>query len=191
MHPLQSLADAITIKEFYPTGSDQQDKKPKVVLTWAPHIKPLPQAVANSFSEWMLKYDVDFVIANPEGYNLSEDFTKGATITHDQNEALKDADFVYAKNWSSYEDYGAMPPVKGDWLLNKEKVKDAFIMHCLPVRRNLELPDELLDSKNSLVLKQAENRVYAAQVVLKQLLETNFKPFEENDIKQQIAQLLQ
>lgn len=189
LHPLQSLADSITIKEVF-----KENRKPKVVLSWAPHIKPLPQAVANSFSEWMIKSDVEFVITNPVGYDLCEDFTKGATVTHDQEEALKDADFVYVKNWSSYEDYGMMPAVEGDWLLNTEKMKitnDAKVMHCLPVRRNLELKDELLDGKNSLVLKQAENRVYAAQVVLKQMLESNFKSKEESEIKAELEQLLQ
>ena len=183
LHPLQSLADAITIKEF-----QKQNKKPKVVLTWAPHIKPLPQAVANSFSEWMLKSDVEFVIANPEGYDLCEDFTKGATICHNQDEALKDADFVYVKNWSAYENYGAMPKVDANWLLDSEKKKltnDAHIMHCLPVRRNLELKDELIDGNKSLVLKQAENRVFAAQAVLKQMLEYNFKPSNES-VKQEL-----
>ncbi len=172
LHPLQSLADAITIKEHLsPAGGGRGWKKPKVVLTWAPHIKPLPQAVANSFSEWMLRSQVDFHIAQPEGYELADQFTKGATLHHSQQQAIKDADFIYVKNWSSYNDYGKMPEVKGDWLLNHSKTKDAYIMHCLPVRRNVELVDELLDSDRSLVTKQAENRVYAAQSVIKRLLQ--------------------
>jgi len=154
------------------------NKKPKVVLTWAPHIKPLPQAVSNSFCEWVQTRDVDFVITNPEGYNLSEEFTKKTTVTHNQEEALKDADFVYVKNWSSFNDYGAMPEVKTNWLLTESKMKvtnNAKLMHCLPVRRNVEVPDILLDNSNSLILQQAENRVFAAQAVLKKMLETNYK----------------
>lgn len=177
-HPLQSLADMITIEE-----NISPEKKPKVVLTWAPHIKPLPQAVSNSFCEWIQTRDVDFVVANPEGYNLSEEFTKNAAVTHNQEEALKDADFVYVKNWSSFEDYGAMPEVKNDWLLSEAKMKvtnNAKLMHCLPVRRNVEVPDILLDNSRSLILKQAENRVFAAQVVLKNMLETNFKIEAQN-----------
>lgn len=172
LHPLQSLADAMTIYEHKKT------KRPKVVLTWAPHIKPLPQAVPNSFAEWMNVIDVDFVITHPEGYELKEDFSKSAIIITKQEEALAGADFVYVKNWSSYHEYGLMPTVKGNWSLDAQKMKttnNAHIMHCLPVRRNVELSDELLDSPQSLVLKQAENRVFAAQAVLKQMLETNFK----------------
>ncbi len=168
LHPLQSLADVLTIKENW-----NRPHKPKVVLTWAPHIKALPQAVPNSFSEWMIQSDVDFVIAHPEGYELSSEFTEGATITTDQDQALLNADFVYVKNWSSYTNYGEMSLVKEDWLLTPEKMKatnNAKIMHCLPVRRNIELLDELLDGPNSLVYQQAENRIYAAQIVLKQLL---------------------
>ncbi|MBI3233697.1 MAG: N-acetylornithine carbamoyltransferase [Bacteroidetes bacterium] len=169
VHPLQSLADLITITE-----NQKSNKKPKVVLNWAPHIKSLPQAVPNSFAEWMLKADVDFVITHPPGYELAEEFTAGAAITHNQNEALKDADFIYVKNWSSYTHYGMMPDVKETWLLDEEKMKltnNAYIMHCLPVRRNVELKDELIDSKQSLVLQQAENRVYAAQIVLRNILD--------------------
>ncbi len=175
LHPLQSLADAITIKEF------QKQKIPKVVLTWAPHIKPLPQAVANSFAEWMRFSEVDLVITHPEGYELQEDFTKGATICYHQTEALLDADFVYVKNWSSYNEYGLMPKVEEDWLLSEQKMKltnNAHLMHCLPVRRNVEVPDELLDGPNSLILQQAENRIYSAQVVLKKMLETNYNKLQ-------------
>lgn len=172
-HPLQSFADLITITENWKSAHP-----PKVVLTWAPHIKPLPQAVANSFSEWMLAADVDFHIAHPEGYRLEESFTKGASITCNQQEALQGADFVYVKNWSAYHDYGKMlPSGTSSWMLNEEKLKasnNAKIMHCLPVRRNVELGDAQLDDNNSLVLKQAENRVYAAQAVLKKILESNF-----------------
>lgn len=169
LHPLQSLADLITIKENW-----KEKRKPKVVLTWAPHIKPLPQAVANSFSEWMCKADVDITITHPEGYELCEDYTKGAKIILNQNEALKEADFVYVKNWSGYSDYGKMLPVVSDWMLTNEMLKTtnkAKVMHCLPVRRNVELSDEVLDGKNSLVLQQANNRLFAAQVVLRKMIE--------------------
>jgi len=172
LHPLQSLADVMTIEENKPAN-----KKPKVVLTWAPHIKPLPQAVANSFCEWVKTRDVEFVIAHPNGYDLCDDFTSGVTITNNQDEALMDADFVYVKNWSSFNDYGAMPEVKDNWLLSENKMSltnHAKLMHCLPVRRNVEVIDSLLDNNRSLILKQAENRVFAAQAVLKQMLEKNF-----------------
>ncbi|MVN91907.1 N-acetylornithine carbamoyltransferase [Mucilaginibacter aquatilis] len=168
-HPLQSLADLITITELKTVN------RPKVVLTWAPHIKALPQAVPNSFAEWMCKADVEFVITHPEGYELSEDFTQGATITHNQDEALTGADFIYVKNWSAYEPYGAVTGTHPEWMLNNEKLKatnDAKVMHCLPVRRNLELSDEILDGPNSVVIHEAGNRVWAAQVVLKQLLQS-------------------
>ncbi len=170
-HPLQSLADMITIQEH------KTKDKPKVVLTWAPHIKPIPQVVANSFAEWTLASGYDLTITHPEGYDLSEEFTKGATIEYNQEKALQDADFVYVKNWSSFTDYGKVLPVEEDWMLTNEKLKEtnaAKVMHCLPVRRNVELSDEVLDSENSLVLQQAENRIYAAQTVLKKILETNF-----------------
>lgn len=168
LHPLQSLADMITIEETKATS------KPKVVLTWAPHIKPLPQAVANSFSEWTLKSGYDLTIAHPKGYELNEDFTRGATITNNQAEALKDADFVYVKNWSSYTEYGKILPVSEDWQLTGQKLEisnNAKIMHCLPVRRNVELSDELLDGPASLIHTQATNRVFSAQIVLKKMLE--------------------
>jgi N-succinyl-L-ornithine transcarbamylase len=167
-HPLQSLADLVTITEL------KTKPRPKVVLTWAPHIKPLPQAVPNSFAEWMCKADVDFTIAHPEGYELCTDFTNGATITHSQNEALADADFIYVKNWSAYEPYGKVLPGNEDWMLTNEKLKitnDAKVMHCLPVRRNLELSDEILDGPSSIVVHEAGNRVWAAQAVLKRMLE--------------------
>src|ERR1700744_1817776 len=167
-HPLQSLADLVTITEL------KTKDRPKVVLTWAPHIKPLPQAVPNSFAEWMCRADVDFTIAHPKGYELSEAFTKGATITHNQDEALAGADFIYVKNWSAYEPYGKVFGGHQDWMLTNAKLKNtnnAKVMHCLPVRRNLELSDEILDGPNSIVIHEAGNRVWAAQAVLKQMLE--------------------
>ncbi|MDN5289359.1 MAG: N-acetylornithine carbamoyltransferase [Mucilaginibacter sp.] len=168
-HPLQSLADLVTIQEL------KTKARPKVVLTWAPHIKPLPQAVPNSFAEWMCKADVDFTIAQPKGYELCADFTKGATITYNQDEALANADFIYVKNWSAYEPYGNIFGGNEDWMLTNEKLKptnNAKVMHCLPVRRNLELSDEILDGPNSIVVHEAGNRVWAAQAVLKQMLES-------------------
>jgi len=168
-HPLQSLADLVTIEEL------KTKQRPKVVLTWAPHIKPLPQAVPNSFAEWMCKADVDFVITHPKGYELSTDFTNGATILHDQQEALKDADFIYVKNWSAFEPYGKVLPGNENWMLTNESLKatnNAKVMHCLPVRRNLELSDEILDGANSVVVHEAGNRVWAAQAVLKDILES-------------------
>ncbi len=172
LHPLQSLADVITIQENW-----KSKQKPNIVLTWAPHIKPLPQAVANSFSEWICQIDANFTIAQPKGYELNEKYTKGATITHHQDEALQNADFVYVKNWSSYTEYGKILPVETDWMLTKEKLaisNNAKIMHCLPVRRNVELSDELIDNENSLIQQQAGNRLYAAQAVLKIMLELNY-----------------
>jgi N-succinyl-L-ornithine transcarbamylase len=172
-HPLQSLADLITIEELKKT------EKPKVVLTWAPHVKPLPQAVANSFAEWMNKADYDFVITHPEGYDLAPEFVGNAIVTNNQDEALAGADFVYVKNWSSYNDYGKIltPDSYRDgesWMMTNDKLEltnNAGVMHCLPVRRGLELSHEILDGPNSLVLNQANNRVWAAQAVLKSILE--------------------
>ena len=168
LHPLQSLADVLTIQEH------QKVKKPKVVLSWAPHVKPLPQAVANSFVQWVKNANVDLVITNPKGYDLSEEFTEGISIIHHQNEALKNADFVYAKNWSQYVDYGKISNEFKDWQITAEKMKltnNAMFMHCLPVRRNVVVADEVLDGKNSLVIEQANNRTYAAQVVLTKILQ--------------------
>ncbi len=164
-HPLQGLTDAITISE------NSNKKKVKVVLSWAPHIKPLPHAVANSFIQAMQKMDVEFVITNPEGYNLNKEITKDTPIYHNQEEAFKDADFVYAKNWSSYESYGEILDVDDNWTITKDKIGDAKFMHCLPVRRNVVVEDAVLDSENSLVIAQANNRTYAAQLVLKKILE--------------------
>lgn len=172
-HPLQSLADLVTIKETW-----KGDRKPKVVLAWAPHIKALPQAVPNSFAEWMCKAQqdgmIDFTIAQPKGYELSEDFTPGAEITHSLDEALIDADYIYVKNWSSYKEYGKVLTYPEGWMLNNDKLKvtnDAKVMHCLPVRRDLELSSEILDGPNSIVIHEAGNRLWAAQAVLKQMLE--------------------
>jgi len=167
-HPLQSLADLITIEEL------KTKPRPKVVLTWAPHIKPLPQAVPNSFAEWMCRADVDFTITHPKGFELCPDFTNGATITHNQDKALADADFIYVKNWSAYEPYGQILPGNEDWMLTNNKLtitNDAKIMHCLPVRRDLELSSEILDSESSIVVHEAGNRVWAAQAVIKRMLE--------------------
>jgi len=175
VHPLQSLADSMSIFERW-----NKPQKPKVVLTWAPHVKALPQAVSNSFSEWMQAIDMDFVITHPKGYELSPAFTKGVRIENEQEKALKDADFVYVKNWSAFEPYGQMPAVEEDWLLSEQKVKvthNAYIMNCLPVRRNVELPDELLDGKRSLISLQVENRLYAAIAVFKKILETKLRQY--------------
>jgi N-succinyl-L-ornithine transcarbamylase len=173
LHPLQSLTDIITIREQLNAG--QVNKRPKVVLSWAPHIKPLPQCVANSFAQWVNAWgQADFVVTHPEGYQLHDDYTRGATICHNQEEALAGADFVYVKNWSSYTDYGKMPDTgSGDWMLTPDKLKitnAAKVMHCLPVRRNVELSDKILDGPNSLVTQQAGNRVWAAQAVLAGIL---------------------
>ena len=174
LHPLQSLTDIITIQEHLLNSPLADGGKPKIVLTWAPHVKPLPQCVANSFAQWVNAWgEANFVITHPEDYELAEQFTKGATITHNQDEALKDADFVYVKNWSTYNDYGKMYSNDPLWMLTEEKLKqtnNARVMHCLPVRRNVELSDEILDSANSLVTQQAANRVWAAQAVIAEIL---------------------
>lgn len=167
-HPLQSLADMVSIRESF-----QEKRKPKVVLTWAPHIKSIPHAVANSFSEWALGCGHDLTITHPVGYELDEQFTKGATIEYDQKKALEDADFVYVKNWSAFNPYGKILKVDENWLLKESKFSNnegAKIMHCLPVRRNLELSDEMLDGKRSLVQTQAKNRIFAAQAVIDSMI---------------------
>ena len=176
LHPLQSLTDILTIVESTnnsPLG-DGGKRKPKIVLTWAPHVKPLPQCVANSFAQWVNAWgEADFVITHPEHYELGGQYTKGAAIITNQNEALQDADFVYVKNWSTYNDYGKIYSNDPEWMLTEEKIKltnNAKVMHCLPVRRNVELSDEILDSENSLVTKQAGNRVWAAQAVISEIL---------------------
>ncbi|HUC81822.1 MAG TPA: N-acetylornithine carbamoyltransferase [Flavisolibacter sp.] len=177
LHPLQSLTDVITIQETWSqinTKSQTPNAKPKIVLTWAPHVKPLPQCVANSFSQWITAWgEADFVITHPEGYALDEQFTKGAAITHNQDEALKGADYIYVKNWSSYEEYGKILSQDQSWMLTAEKLKQtnsAKVMHCLPVRRNVELSDEILDGPNSIITQEASNRVWAAQAVLSEIL---------------------
>ena len=165
-HPLQGFTDAITISE------NSTKKRPKVVLSWAPHVKALPHAVANSFVQAMHKMDVEFIITNPEGYNLNTEITKETPVSHNQVDAFKDADFIYTKNWSSYEDYGKILKTDTNWMLTKEKLGNAKFMHCLPVRRNVVAEDAVLDSDCSLVLEQANNRTYAAQLVLKKVLES-------------------
>jgi N-succinyl-L-ornithine transcarbamylase len=178
LHPLQSFTDIITITEHLPTTPPPPERikgrLPKIVLTWAPHVKALPQCVANSFAQWVNAWgQADFVITHPEDYELDESFTKGATIMHDQDRALENADFVYVKNWSTYNDYGKIYCNDPEWMLTNEKLhltNNAKIMHCLPVRRNVELSDEVLDGANSIVTQQAGNRVWAAQTVLSEIL---------------------
>lgn len=169
LHPLQSFTDVITIKETF-----SEKRKPKVVLTWAPHVKPLPQCVANSFAQWINAWGAaDFVITHPAGYELDEKFTNGATIITSQDAALKNADYIYVKNWSGYTDYGKLISTDPGWMMTNKKLQltnNAKLMHCLPVRRNVELSDEILDSSNSLVTKQAGNRIWAAQAVLSEIL---------------------
>ena len=177
LHPLQSFTDIITIQEEVNMHPEKFAlRKPKVVLTWAPHVKPLPQCVANSFAQWINAWEgASFVITHPHDYELSDQFTRGATIMYNQDAALKDADFVYVKNWSTYHDYGKIYENDPAWMLTEEKMKvtnDASVMHCLPVRRNVELSDEILDGKHSLVTRQAGNRVWAAQTVLSEILKT-------------------
>ncbi len=164
-HPLQALADAMTIEEF------KSKKRPKVVMSWAPHPKPLPQAVPNSFVTMMHELDVDFIITHPEGYELNHEITKSTKIVYDQNEALKDADFVYVKNWSSYKKYGQILSEDSNWMMTKEKLGNAKFMHCLPVRRNFVVEDAVLDSDQSIVIQEANNRTYSAQIILKKILE--------------------
>ncbi len=174
LHPLQSLTDIVTINEELHSRPSTADRRLKIVLTWAPHVKALPQCVANSFAQWINAWgNADFVIAHPEDYELDKKFTGKATITHDQDEALKNADFVYVKNWSTYNDYGKIYCNDPEWMLTNEKLKltnNAKVMHCLPVRRNVELSDEILDGANSIVTQQAGNRVWAAQAVLSEIL---------------------
>ncbi|MEP6616668.1 MAG: acetylornithine carbamoyltransferase [Ginsengibacter sp.] len=183
LHPLQSLADIITINEHLAmipvhsgNGAAKQalPKRPKVVLTWAPHVKPLPQCVANSFAQWTNAWGkADFTIVQPEGFELNEQFTTGATITTTQEEALRDADFVYVKNWSSYKNYGDIISNDLSWMLTMDKLKrsnNARVMHCLPLRRNVEIDDEVLNSPFSIITEEAGNRVWAAQAVLSEIL---------------------
>lgn len=167
-HPLQSLADAITMEEHKTTH------RPKVVLTWAPHPKALPQAVANSFVQMMQLQEADFVITHPKGYELNPEITKDSTIEYNQNKAFENADFIYAKNWSNYNDYGKITNSDPNWTVNADKMaltNNAKFMHCLPVRRNVIVTDEVIDSENSIVIEQANNRTYSAQLVLQKILE--------------------
>lgn len=170
-HPLQTLADLITIEEH------KTCQKPKVVLTWAPHPKALPQAVPNSFVEGISMTDYEFVIANPYGYDLAPEFTLGASVSHNQDEALRGAHFVYAKNWASYESYGQILSSDRSWTITSDKMAltdNAFFMHCLPVRRNMIVSDEVIEGPRSLVIPEASNRVISAQTILKQLLQDNY-----------------
>lgn len=164
-HPLQGLTDALTISEH------TKKAKPKVVLSWAPHVKALPHAVANSFVQAMQKMDVEFVITHPEGYDLNPKIVGNSTVNYNQNAAFENADFVYVKNWSSYSDYGKVLNTDPNWKITKEKLGHAKFMHCLPVRRNLIVEDAVLDSASSIVIQQANNRTFAAQLVLKKILE--------------------
>lgn len=168
-HPLQSLADCLTISE------QSSRPRPRVVLSWAPHPRRLPQAVANSFVEWMQAWGkVDLVVTNPKGMDLAPAFTKGVTVLHDQDKAFAGADFIYAKNWSSYEDYGKVLTTAADWQVTQQKMdltNNGKFMHCLPVRRNVVVADDVLDCDRSLVIEQAGNRTWAAQGVLLSILE--------------------
>lgn len=165
-HPLQALADAITLEEH------RIKPRPKVVLSWAPHPKALPHAVANSFVEMMALQEAEFVITHPKGYELNSAITEGIPIEHDQKKALQNADFVYVKNWSSYTEYGKILNQHPDWMMTSQKLGKAQFMHCLPVRRNVVVEDAVLDGTQSLVIEQANNRTYAAQLVLKKILES-------------------
>jgi len=167
-HPLQALTDAITIKEH------QKISKPKVVLSWAPHPKALPQAVANSFVNVMKLSEVEFVITHPEGYELNPEITDGVTIEYNQEKAFENADFIYTKNWSTFTDYGKILTTDDGWMITDKKMQltnNAKFMHCLPVRRNVVVEDAVIDSENSLVIEQSNNRTFAAQIVLKKILE--------------------
>jgi N-succinyl-L-ornithine transcarbamylase len=166
-HPLQSLADLLTITEHQPRP------RPKVVLSWAPHVKALPQAVPNSFVEWMKVSDVELVVTHPEGYELAPSFMEGVTVEYNQEKALQNADFVYVKNWSSYQHYGQILSQHPTWMMTMQKMaltNKAKFMHCLPVRRNVVVEDAVLDSAQSIVIAQANNRTFAAMAMLKALL---------------------
>ena len=181
LHPFQSLADLITIAEIWSNRKPETgNRKPKIVMSWAPHPKALPQAVPNSFAQWMLKavplsIGGEFLITHPRGYELADEFTKGAKISYNQDEAFKGADFIYAKNWSSYREYGKILSQDKEWTITNKKMaltNNAKFMHCLPVRRNVVVADEVLDGKNSVVIQQAGNRIWSAQVVLKKILQS-------------------
>lgn len=166
-HPLQALADAATINE------NKNSNKPKIVLSWAPHPKSLPHAVANSFINMCKINNYDLTITNPKGYDLNKKITEGIQIINDQELAFKNADFIYAKNWSSYDQYGKVLLNDDSWIINEHKMRltnNAFFMHCLPLRRNVVVTDSVLDSNKSLVIQQANNRTYATQTILKELI---------------------
>ncbi len=168
-HPLQSLADMLTIEEFKVVD------KPKVVMSWAPHPKVLPQSVPNSFVEWALKMDYELVVTHPEGYELSDSFMTGIEVEYDQNKALEGADFVYVKNWSSFREYGKVLNTDKKWMITVEKLgntREAKVMHCLPVRRNVVIADDVLDGPQSIVIEEAGNRVYSAQAVIQEILKS-------------------
>ncbi|GAB6121320.1 N-acetylornithine carbamoyltransferase [Dysgonomonas termitidis] len=170
-HPLQAFADLITIEEYKKTA------RPKVVLTWAPHPKALPQAVPNSFADFMNEADVDFVITHPEGYDLDPKFVRGAKVEYDQDKALAGADFVYAKNWAAYTDpnYGKILSKDMSWTVTTQKMaltNNAYFMHCLPVRRNMIVSDDVIESPQSIVIQEAANREISAQTVIKRMLES-------------------
>ena len=167
LHPLQSFADLITIE------TNKTKPRPKVVLTWAPHPRALPQAVANSFIEWMKEADVELVVTHPKGYELAPEFTNGIATEYDQKKAFEGADFIYAKNWSSYTEYGQILNSDLSWCVNSDKMSvtnNAKFMHCLPVRRNVVVSDEVIDSENSIVIEQASNRVVSIQTILQELI---------------------
>ncbi|PQL90480.1 N-acetylornithine carbamoyltransferase [Apibacter adventoris] len=167
-HPLQALADALTIEEY------KKSDRPKVVLSWAPHPKALPQSVPNSFVKMMKKMDVDFIITHPESYELNPKITEGVKIEYNQEEAFKNADFIYAKNWSNYIDYGKITNQDSNWTVGKKQMnltRNAKFMHCLPVRRNVIVTDEILDGDSSIVIPEANNRIYSAQVIITKILE--------------------
>ena len=170
-HPLQAFADLITIEEYKRTA------RPKVVLTWAPHPKALPQAVPNSFADFMNEADVDFVITHPEGYELSEKFVRGARVEYDQMKAFEGADFIYAKNWAAYQDpnYGKILSTDRSWTVSERQMavtNNAYFMHCLPVRRNMIVTDDVIESPQSIVIPEAANREISAQYVIKKMLES-------------------
>ena len=170
-HPLQAFADLITIEEF------KEQERPKVVLTWAPHPRALPQAVPNSFADFMNAADVDFVITHPKGYELAPEFVGNARVEYDQRKAFEGANFIYAKNWSAYADpnYGKILCQDRDWTVDTEKMSltdNAFFMHCLPVRRNMIVTDDVIESPRSIVIPEAANRVVSAQTVIKRMLES-------------------
>ena len=170
-HPLQAFADLITIEEY------KKKERPKVVMTWAPHPRALPQAVPNSFADFMNEANVDFVITHPKGYELSEKFVRNAKVEYDQDKALEDADFVYAKNWSAYQDpnYGQILSKDMSWTVSTEKMaltNNAYFMHCLPVRRNMIVTDDVIESPQSLVIPEAANREISAETVIKRILES-------------------